>query len=380
MAGVTPEVSVSHSQDELVLILKLTGQSCNVDCLYCYERRKPDRGGHLSAREVATLLDGLGSRHVHCILHGGEPLLIGTRRMREILSVLASSERVRSLSIQTNATLLNEEWIELFEDIAPGMVWGVSFDGLGELGAYRVDYKGQPIGQRTLDGVSLLEEHDIKYGVICVVTDQHVGRGRDYVRGLSDRSGVTEVKLLPCYDENVTIAPRDTISGRMMKSLTLRAGAPAWAVDPIDYAQFVIDAQDEWIESGLWRRFALEPSASIVANLAGAMGSYTDYASAKDSQLLTLYPGGRVAGHDRGHEFDLVESTSSSIESFLEQQMDDALTEWQPFLEECRRCWAWQGCRGGELFMRKQMRDAGLDDRFCDARRLVVSSVQRMRE
>jgi hypothetical protein len=85
-----------------------------------------------------------------------------------------------------------------------------------------------------------------------------------------------------------------------------------------------------------------------------------------------------VAGHDRGHEFSIDETTTDQLGEFLEAQLALTSAEWVPFLEECRACPAWVGCRGSELFMRKVMRNSGLSEEFCDARRTIVKSVDQL--
>jgi uncharacterized protein len=381
-ANTSVSVEIRQDADSVIAILKLVGQACNIDCSYCYERRKPDQSGALTAEEVQRFIDRLGTRKVHCILHGGEPLLIGRRRMAPILEVLRDSPTVASTAIQTNAVRLDTSWLRLFDEYCPDLTWGISFDGVGRQAKYRIDYRGNPTDAATRAGIRLLGSTGHMYGLICVVTSAHAGGGREFLESVRGFEGLASVKLLPCYDQDVSVRPRPTASGRLMQIYANEqnavAGRPGWTVSPAEYARFVEDAQDAWISSGAWRSFSLEPTVSVASNLSGMEGTYTDYSLTKDGQLLTLYPNGRVAGHDRGHEFVLNETTTDQIEQFLAAQLAATNDEWAPFLDECRACPAWVGCRGSELFMRKVMRDAGLSQEFCDARRTIVSSVGRM--
>lgn len=375
-------VAIRRNTNSVIAILKLVGQACNIDCSYCYERRKPDQSGALTADEVRHFLGRLNGRKVHCILHGGEPLLFGKERMTAVLRVLADCPDMASVAIQTNAVRLDASWLRLFDTHCPDLTWGVSFDGVGNQAKYRVGYRGESTDAATLAGIRLLGGTGHRYGLICVVTSAHVGGGREFIDSVRAFEGLASVKLLPCYDQAVSIRPRATASGRLMAMYANepggRAGQPGWTISPAEYARFVADAQDTWISSGAWRTFSLEPTASIANNLSGLEGTYTDYSLTKDGQLLTLYPGGRVAGHDRGHEFSLEETTTAQIEEFLAAQSARTDADWAPFLQECGTCAAWTGCRGSELFMRKVMRDAGLSTEFCDARRAIVSGVSRL--
>lgn len=372
-------VRIRQDSDSVIAILKLVGQACNIDCLYCYERRKPDSGGVLGRAELEEFLAQLDGRRVQCILHGGEPLLIGKRRMTELLQVLADSDSVESLSIQTNATRIDEEWLALFDEFAPDMTWGVSYDGTSRLSKYRIDYQGRDTFAATERGMDVLGGgHD--FGIISVITSAHVGGAVEYLESVAGRPGLASVKLIPCYDENVQTRPRATPSGNLMRQHAGEgtSGRPGWTVHPADYATFVEQVQGAWISTGAWRRFALEPTASIAKNLTGAEGTYTDYSLTKDGHLLTLYPGGRVVGHDRGDEFSVVESDVTAVAQFLETQFESTQKEWETFLLECASCEAWTGCRGGELFMRKVMSEAELSHEFCESRRAMVRSVEKL--
>jgi uncharacterized protein len=372
-------VEINQGADSVIVILKLVGQACNIDCSYCYERRKPGQSGALNAEQVQNFLDRLGPRTVHCVLHGGEPLLLGQRRMASVLGVLRDNPNVASVSIQTNAVRLDASWLALFDAYCPDLTWGISFDGAGQQSRYRIDYNGATTDAATTAGMKLLGDTGHSFGIICVATAAHVGGGRTLIESVRDLKGLASVKLLPCYDQDVSVRPRATASGRLMQLYANEGEGsgrrPGWAISPADYAQFVEDAQEAWISSGTWRRFSLEPTVSVASNLSGMEGSYTDYSLTKDGQLLTLYPGGRVAGHDRGHEFTVNETTTDRITEFLDAQLAQTSAEWEPFLQECKACPAWNGCRGSELFMRKVMRDAGMSQEFCDARRTIVNGV-----
>lgn len=126
--------------DSLQIIVKLA-ERCNLDCEYCYMYRGADqswrgRPAFLSPahrerliERCADYLAGDPVREVTLEFHGGEPLLLGkaafgayAARVREVLG----GERV-ALCIQTNGTLLDEEWCDLFDRY--GVAWSISSDG-----------------------------------------------------------------------------------------------------------------------------------------------------------------------------------------------------------------------------------------------------------
>jgi uncharacterized protein len=106
---------------------------CNLNCSYCYMYNLADqtyRGQPavmsravtaMMARRIATH----ASRHclpwVHVILHGGEPLLMGRRRLASWVAQVRENlegHTVPYFSIQSNGTLIDADWIDLLADIS----------------------------------------------------------------------------------------------------------------------------------------------------------------------------------------------------------------------------------------------------------------------
>jgi len=103
-----------HLDSSQRLIIKLTGTACNISCKYCFEKSK-----NLDFQEFlspATLHNSL--MQIDCqvgiVLHGGEPLLLGIDSFSKILSVVRKHRnKIRTVFLMTNGTLLNQVWIDL---------------------------------------------------------------------------------------------------------------------------------------------------------------------------------------------------------------------------------------------------------------------------
>src|SRR5579859_5618013 len=94
------------------VILKVRGETCDVDCLYCYEKRKESpSGARISLEQVRQLGEIFGARPLAIELHGGEPLTAGKEHVAAILAELASQPSVIRVSIQTNGLALDDEWL-----------------------------------------------------------------------------------------------------------------------------------------------------------------------------------------------------------------------------------------------------------------------------
>lgn len=150
---------------------------CNINCSYCYlsGRDKVNRMSPLLTRKVAAFLENQDS-DVEVIWHGGEPMSAGLKHFRELLEPL---ESVRFDSrfhyvIQTNATLINEEWCALFKGAEMNV--GVSIDGPAPLNSRRVDWKGKETHERATRGLTMLRNYQIPFCVLCVVTHESLDK------------------------------------------------------------------------------------------------------------------------------------------------------------------------------------------------------------
>lgn len=94
---------------------------------------------------------------VRVIFHGGEPLLIGKSRFVDLCTELRGAVPGESLEfcMQTNAILIDDEWIAIFQRFAVSI--GVSIDGPQEVhDRYRLDHRGRPTHEKTVRGIRRL--------------------------------------------------------------------------------------------------------------------------------------------------------------------------------------------------------------------------------
>jgi uncharacterized protein len=150
---------------------------CNLDCSYCYlpERGMPRR---MSPEVAAAVADGVGKwserNPVTVVWHGGEPLAVGPAHFRSLLEPFRpGEEHPVTHAVQTNATLVDDAWCELFAAVP--MRVAVSIDGLGEQNAARVDWAGQPTVDRVMKGIDALRRARVPFNVIAVVADTSPG-------------------------------------------------------------------------------------------------------------------------------------------------------------------------------------------------------------
>jgi uncharacterized protein len=116
--------------------------------------------------------------HIEFLWHAGEPLTAGTEFYRDAMRAIEKLNHNRlevRHSLQTNATLVDDEWCELFKEFKFDV--GVSIDGPAFLhDKYRKRWSGAGSHAETLRGYHLLRKHGIASGALCVLTSE----GLDY--------------------------------------------------------------------------------------------------------------------------------------------------------------------------------------------------------
>ena len=177
---------------------------CNLNCTYCYlpGRDKYRRMRPEVAVAVATAVR-TAPHQITILWHGGEPLSCGIGLFRELLEPfreLRTEGRIQH-SVQTNATLINDEWCGLFKE--EGVSVGVSLDGYEKQNTSRVNWADGPSFSEAMRGIEALKRHGIEFGVIAVV-NQH---------NISDPEGFYQFFLsLGCSQLNVNVEEKEGLN------------------------------------------------------------------------------------------------------------------------------------------------------------------------
>ena len=166
----------------LQFILKVTAR-CNLNCTYCYVFNKADQSWRQRSRMMANDVfeQTLTRIREHCVasgqpmlrvmFHGGEPLLAGKRQFRRWLERLhdeLDGVVALSLAVQTNATLIDDDWAQLFSE--HGVEVGVSIDGPPDVNdRFRVDHRGNGSFDRIIRGLDALRARDVLFSVLSVL-------------------------------------------------------------------------------------------------------------------------------------------------------------------------------------------------------------------
>lgn len=175
---------ISPFSRPVYVMLKPVGSVCNLACDYCYYLEKgklyPEVKNHVMSDEILELfiknyIESQTSEDILFTWHGGETLMrpIGFyKRAIELQRIYGRGRRIDNC-IQTNGTLLNDEWCDFFK--RNNFLVGISIDGPQEFhDEYRRNRQGIPSFYRVMKGIELLKRHGVEYNAMAVVNDYNV--------------------------------------------------------------------------------------------------------------------------------------------------------------------------------------------------------------
>jgi uncharacterized protein len=163
-------------------IIKVVGENCNIKCDYCYYNAKDQyyNSKQIMSHNILELfiseyLDLFESK-VDFIWHGGEPLLAGMDFYRDVLEIqqrYKTDEHEICNAIQTNGTLINEQWTDFFKE--NDFRVSISLDGVEQChNRFRKDNAGNGTFQKVIDAIEFLRKSNIEPTILQVVTKSSI--------------------------------------------------------------------------------------------------------------------------------------------------------------------------------------------------------------
>jgi uncharacterized protein len=170
-----------------LVVLQSTG-FCNIDCAYCYLPGRANRANTMDLSTVARTArlifeSPLLKPEFDLVWHAGEPLTQAPGYYDEAISII-EAERPHGVTIhygmQTNGTLIDDDWIDLFERRHINI--GVSLDGPRDLhDANRRLRNGAGSFDRVMAGIGRLRARSYPFHIIGVVTAATLPRAAELV-------------------------------------------------------------------------------------------------------------------------------------------------------------------------------------------------------
>ena len=246
------------------LLAKPTGAVCNLDCTYCFFLSKDALYPGVSSRMsddtleayIRQLIEAHTTPEVTIAWQGGEPTLMGIdffRRAVEIAGRYAWPGQKIEHSIQTNGTLLDEEWVAFFAE--HNFLVGLSVDGPKPMhDAYRVWKNGRGSFDEVMRAWSLLRDGGVEVNILCTLNAANVAHPLEVYRFFRDELGARYLQFIPILERATESTLELANAGWSDKPgrkrlLYTQAGSLVTerSVQPEQYGEFLVCVFDEWI-------------------------------------------------------------------------------------------------------------------------------------
>ena len=194
---------------------------CNLACRYCYYTSKPHElypdVKESDLRMSEEVLESYTRQYMEAMpvrcefgWQGGEPLLIGKdffRKAIEFQKQYGREGQVVANALQTNGTLLDDEWCEFLA--ASKFLVGLSLDGPSQWhDSFRLDHAGNTSFHRAWDGLELLRKHNVEFNVLVTLNSANAPHAGDIYRYFANR-GVQYVQFIPILELDENGRPTD---------------------------------------------------------------------------------------------------------------------------------------------------------------------------
>lgn len=198
------------SAEPFNIMIKPVCSTCNLDCAYCYYKTKSKElyGTDAVLRMSDDLLEDFTVQYIRAMpgvctfnWQGGEPLIVGLDFFRKAVGLQkkhAGPNQLIGNNIQTNGTLLSEEWCRFFRDNQ--FLVGISIDGPEALhNMFRRDVEGQGTFLPAWKGLELLRKHGVEFNVLVALNSENTPKGKEIYQFLVSQ-GIKHMQFIPVIE------------------------------------------------------------------------------------------------------------------------------------------------------------------------------------
>lgn len=352
------EAAIAPFAQPLYIMTKPAGSACNLACEYCYYLEKSKLyASPTSGRTPMVMSDELledfikkyiaaqTSPEVLFCWHGGESLMRPLAFYKRVLELQRKHGRGLMITntIQTNGTLLTDEWCHFFRD--NNWLVGISIDGPQEFhDEYRRNKAGTPSFRQVMKGIELLKRNGVEWNAMAVVNDYNADFPLEFYNFFKE-IGCKYLQFTPIVERLTT--HRD---GRRL-ALPTDGDSPALApfsVSPEQWGNFLCAVFDEWVRKDVGSTFVQlfdatlanwvgqTPGLCTMARTCGHAGvmEYNGDIYSCDHYVFPEHKLGNIATHS------LVEMM------FSPQQQQFGYAKYDALPSQCKQCQFLFACNG----------------------------------
>ena len=356
----------------LYVMLKPAGAHCNLACKYCYylEKNKlyPTAQRHLMSDEMLEqftreYIEAQTMNQVLFTWHGGEPLLRSIDFYRKALSLqqkYAGGRRIDNV-IQTNGTLLTDEWCEFFAQ--NHWLVGISIDGpQPDHDHYRLTAAGKPSWKKVMQGIKLLKKHGVEWNAMAVVNAYNANHPLEFYRFFKE-NGCQFLQFTPIVERLTRHEDGRNLASLVDKDEISLSEA---SVAPEQWGYFLCAIFDEWVRKDVGKIF-VEIFDCTLANWMGISPGICAY-SKECGHAGVMEHNGDVYSCDHFvfPEYKLGNIRDYSLIDMLygEQQQEFSRLKHSSLPRQCKECDMEFACHGEcpkNRFMKDKYGDSGLN-------------------
>lgn len=340
-------------------VVMKTNNHCNLKCTYCYEelnqiRKKPSMTIENVEKIFLSLYNYCKKQTIeslNVIWHGGEPMLMGIDFYNNIIKLQEKYQLSFRNLMQTNATKINERWIDFFRD--KDFKIGISFDG---------SPKGNSVHRQNtmsvIKKINMLNQNGIHPSIICVVSDLNylfIDELFNYLYSID----FEYLDLVPCYENN----------GK-------------YSLSAEHYIYFYTKAFDRWWNDGC--KINIRTFSNIVKMIKGEIlhGEYvTCSLTGRCGEIISILPNGDVYFCDclpKSEIFNIGNIIHKDIYALTKSENYRVLYNINKTLsQDCLRCQFLTICGGGCLTRRiNRLHNSNSKDYYCQSRKKLFQHIQ----
>ena len=245
----------------MYVMLKPAGSLCNLRCKYCYYLEKDKLykqcknhviSDELLEKFIKEYIEAQTTPQVLFTWHGGETLMRPISFYKRALELQRIYGRGRQIDncIQTNGTLLTDEWCQFFKD--NNFLVGVSIDGPQEFhDEYRRTATNKPTFVKVMNGINLLNKHGVEWNALAVVNDYNADCPLEFYRFFK-QIGCKYIQFSPIVERVVKREDGLTLAPGMQGG---DAGLADFSITPEQWGNFLCTIFDEWVHNDVGEYF-----------------------------------------------------------------------------------------------------------------------------
>ena len=345
----------------LNLLIKPASSSCNLRCRYCFyydvaDNREVKNYGIMNDDTLENMVKKVFDDveySANFAFQGGEPTMAGIEffeKFHKLVEKYNTKKIIVNFSLQTNGTLLNKKWLELFKK--HNYLIGLSLDGNKEMhDTFRIDAKGEGTFSRVLKAAKMMKKAEVEFNILCVVNKLIAQNGK-LVYNFFRNNGFRYYQFIPCLD---------SLSCSEEKDYTLTAE---------DYGKFLDETFNLWYEDMMsGKRISVRHFDNYTKILLGEEPEACDMVGHCNMNAVlesdgSMYP----CDFYVLDEFKVGNINESSFEELFKSEAEMRFLRTSLAVDEkCKVCRYFKICRGGCRRHKELTAEGNYENRFCES-------------